>query len=907
MILRTLLLGSLLLAAPPASAAKYSRVLYGPVVVLTPAAADCAAGRPPSDRCRALAAVASAARLGALAAIDGRDVGVMSREEATSILALRLFPAPCAGGERCSAEAARDAGGHWFISGAVAPAKGRPGAWAVELELRAAGSGELLATSAPLAPRGAAELRSALLPLAEAMVRAALEPDPLGRRSRAAAEERASDVLVAFEAPQPALVKVDGRLACMRTPCARRIAAGAHEATFGLEGFDERLVKFEASEGAVVAGALTAATGRDPVAVVLPGWPGCEASTSGPGPRTTEPCERTRGPAAEVVRGARAVLAGSGGLLLTPEWIEFQLHVYRPVPACGRGRDCALETARAVGARWLLTGVLGKGRGTVLELREVESGRRLAREVATAGVEAAARSVVRAGLGLGMPSARVGAAPAATKKVRIGFDSEPEQGAAVSLDGRLLCTTPCAIQLPQGERHEATFDRLRFAPATATFETDRERNVTGTLSPDFGWVGVHGAYDFSSVDVAVRDGRHGKRTPRTGPVGPEWGELEARPPRHGEAIWWREVDAGEVEIVAERACYLPIRQRIPIAPGEIRDVRLDLHPRSATLEVHAWDEEGRPLTETVWVDGLGIGTTGKPFEAPICGIGSMGRAEHGARIVSVHVGRDTFAKRLVLREGSTVVVEARPGPPSREGTMVEVPGWSEVDPATQRTVGLAPFQLDATEVTVRAYARCVDDGTCTRPPAPETVVPFLNLGGGSPIQLNRGCTWGVRGKEDHPVNCVTWDQAVAYCAWEGKRLPSDVEWEWAARGAERAGRYPPGADKWSSDERACVGGGSRDSIRLRRGFEFTCRVGAFPLGDNVLGIQDLEGNVSEWTTTVDDPDRARRAGQRFREPRVVVGSSWRPREWDGRSSAPPRSRPPTDEEDTLGFRCAKSR
>ncbi|MBI5244538.1 MAG: SUMF1/EgtB/PvdO family nonheme iron enzyme [Elusimicrobia bacterium] len=86
-----------------------------------------------------------------------------------------------------------------------------------------------------------------------------------------------------------------------------------------------------------------------------------------------------------------------------------------------------------------------------------------------------------------------------------------------------------------------------------------------------------------------------------------------------------------------------------------------------------------------------------------------------------------------------------------------------------------------TEVTVAQYKACVDTGACA---APDT--------GGS-------CNWGVSGRESHPVNCVDWNQAKAFSEWADGRLPSEAEWEYAARSAGKDRKYP-----WGDEQATCA-------------------------------------------------------------------------------------------------------
>jgi hypothetical protein len=150
--------------------------------------------------------------------------------------------------------------------------------------------------------------------------------------------------------------------------------------------------------------------------------------------------------------------------------------------------------------------------------------------------------------------------------------------------------------------------------------------------------------------------------------------------------------------------------------------------------------------------------------------------------------------------------------------------------------------LDVAEVTAAAYAACVQRGACEE----------------SGLRCGKAATYGNKAKAGHPVNCVTWNDADRYCRAQGKRLPSEAEWEWAARGRLRAFAYPWGSGPPA--DRACWDG--QGSTLGKGGRNETCPVGAFPGGDSPDGIHDLGGNVREWTSS------------RVGRDRVVRGGSW---------------------------------
>lgn len=105
-------------------------------------------------------------------------------------------------------------------------------------------------------------------------------------------------------------------------------------------------------------------------------------------------------------------------------------------------------------------------------------------------------------------------------------------------------------------------------------------------------------------------------------------------------------------------------------------------------------------------------------------------------------------------------------------------------------------------------------------------------------------TGASRGREQHPVNCVSWDQAVAYCAWKGKRLPTEIEWEYAARGA-MSHKFP-----WGDDNPATPGKPETDLCWKQAGTCIVAQYAGTALGAvAAVGLYDMAGNVYEWTSS----------------------------------------------------------
>lgn len=224
------------------------------------------------------------------------------------------------------------------------------------------------------------------------------------------------------------------------------------------------------------------------------------------------------------------------------------------------------------------------------------------------------------------------------------------------------------------------------------------------------------------------------------------------------------------------------------------------------------------------------------------------------------------------------VARRRPSVSIEAGTFV--PGVDDGDENEKggSPVTLAAFAIDVTEVTAADYETCVDSGACSRP-----------NGDGS------RCNYGVAARRDHPINCVDWSQARAYCEWAGKRLPTEEEWELAARGgASTLSRFPWGDEPPSQrDGRAC----------WHRATEGTCPVEANPAARTAAGVLGMAGNVWEWVQSAysERYDAARR-----RDRRVLRGGGCFTRNPHWVSSTVRHGELPTYQRYDVGFRCATS-
>lgn len=139
-------------------------------------------------------------------------------------------------------------------------------------------------------------------------------------------------------------------------------------------------------------------------------------------------------------------------------------------------------------------------------------------------------------------------------------------------------------------------------------------------------------------------------------------------------------------------------------------------------------------------------------------------------------------------------------------------------------VTVPALEMSRTEVTVAQFAACVNAGTCT-----------------APGTFTASCYWNSPGYEDHPINCVSHTQAQQFCAWAGGSLPSEAQWEYAARSQGQAKTFP-----WGEAPASCA------LAVINEGGD-GCGTGtpwavcSKTMGNTDQGLCDMTGNVFEWT------------------------------------------------------------
>lgn len=150
-------------------------------------------------------------------------------------------------------------------------------------------------------------------------------------------------------------------------------------------------------------------------------------------------------------------------------------------------------------------------------------------------------------------------------------------------------------------------------------------------------------------------------------------------------------------------------------------------------------------------------------------------------------------------------------------------------------VALSSYVMDKFEVPVELFEKCIEEKVCTNENAEE---PHYRTSSDS-----YQCNIGNKNRKNHPANCVTWFGAKAYCEWLGRRLPTEAEWEYAAKSGQNQ-IYPWGDTPIATCENNVMFDKDKDD---GCGHNSTFPIGSKPNGASAQGIYDLSGNVAEYT------------------------------------------------------------
>lgn len=224
--------------------------------------------------------------------------------------------------------------------------------------------------------------------------------------------------------------------------------------------------------------------------------------------------------------------------------------------------------------------------------------------------------------------------------------------------------------------------------------------------------------------------------------------------------------------------------------------------------------------------------------------------------------------------------------PAGEFLMGNPEGKGRADEWPQRSVYLDAFAIDQVEVTNERYLAFVATTGHRNPPSPYGTGPLMS----------------AKGIEQLPVVQTTWYDAKAYCSWAKKRLPTEAEWEKAARGTD--GRQFPWGNEPATVKRANFDREWEEEKTLQP-------VGSLPDGDSPYGVKDMAGNAREWVSDWYDADYYKHAPARNPQGpdkkgvvRSIRGGSWHSPLADITTSARGRGGFALQTHGT-GFRCAR--
>lgn len=416
---------------------------------------------------------------------------------------------------------------------------------------------------------------------------------------------------------------------------------------------------------------------------------------------------------------------------------------------------------------------------------------------------------------------------------------------------------------------------------------------------------------------------------------PERAEVHVEPGRTppGVTPFKLELPIGTYKVRVVKDFYLPKEVSVNIRVDRVEKLHLKLERKAGWVEIKPQQEAITLGTGTLTIvtdlDGASISIDGQRAEGktPL----TIDKVPAGPHTLALEYRGVKIERNIVLNPGQTLKVEQSftrelatkpvvdgvemvriPAGPFLMGSDLSDPNINNARP--RHEVYLDEFFVDKTEVTNGQFKRFVD-ATAYRTTAQQKGASY----GWTP---DKGWYWGLFGgaswqspygpnttsEPTFPAIHVAWSDAEAYCRWAGKRLPTEAEWEKAARGADER-RFPWG-DTPDRSRFHWVGSEAMRKFTETRVKSGVAPVGSYPSGASPYGVLDLAGNVAEWIQDWFAQDYYSRSptrnpvGPDTGELRVVRGGSW------SESSLYLRAyyrsaRRPHETDDRIGFRCAR--
>lgn len=330
------------------------------------------------------------------------------------------------------------------------------------------------------------------------------------------------------------------------------------------------------------------------------------------------------------------------------------------------------------------------------------------------------------------------------------------------------------------------------------------------------------------------------------------------------------------------------------------------------------EEENSPIPDEEFSSRSPDRGVDSPFEDPTAG------SQESIQKFDLPYTRDSLKNQdpLIVEKGSAPYEDPGEVPVSGEvvvsddGTMVRLPdgsfimGLTDEDPydiqnAGRKQVTVSSFYMDRFEVTNAEYRKFLSSlsGQAKQERRPDSTAWEE-----AASRANWETYFHGSEREEYPVVAVTWQDAKEYCEWDGKRLPTEAEWEYGARAGRVGGIYPwAGFSPRDTQGRYLANYNPGRNGQAADGYAFTAPVGSYP--PNQWGLHDVAGNVAEWVEDAYTPTYSQLSGLDpvNRDPeenrRVVRGGSWSSSAFE--IGVGVRNYQPKDEGSArIGFRCA---